>query len=133
MDGGENPLESSAEVDVFLDEFFERTIGLFLIEHEDGVADLEETATVAVRMTTFSKLWVMGSTKIIEDFTIWPARLSYRHLIWSTRTGPPIFLGAVIMDVVVRNTKLVPNLNRFLIPTDLIVAGKKRNMEIFFG
>ena len=83
-------------VNIWLIKWLKFSLGNFFIRHKYVIADLHKSTTITVRMTIFTKFWiVLNEIKLIKHLTIWTTRITNRSSFWTAITTPPVFTAVI--------------------------------------
>ena len=83
-------------VNIWLIEWLKLPLSNFFICHKYVIANLHKSTTITVRMTIFTKFWIMlNEIKLIKHLTIWTTRITNGSSFWTTITTPPVFAAII--------------------------------------
>ena len=83
-------------VNIWLIEWLKLPLSNFFICHKYVIANLHKSTTIAVRMTIFTKFWIMlNEIKLIKHLTIRTARITNRSSFWTAIATPPVFTAVI--------------------------------------
>ena len=105
--------QTRAVIDIFLFQLFKHAVRNLAIRHKDVIANLHETAAIAVRVAKFTKFGVMRRTKIIKHLAIRPAWVANWRCFRRTIAAPPVFAAIVVKNsLTILDTARIPSLFR---------------------
>src|SRR3989344_5669495 len=98
INSSQDPFKASTKVHIFFREFLKRSVLLFLILHEDRIADFDKSSAVAVRMAFLifkTGIFMNFSffSKIIKNFSVRPPGSSGGFSLGFPPPPPQFFFG----------------------------------------
>ena len=83
-------------VNIWLIKWLKFALGNFFIRHKYVIANLHKSTAITVRMTIFTKFWIMlNEIKLIKHLTIRTTRITNRSSFWTAIATPPVFTAVI--------------------------------------